>query len=170
LVRGFVNIHGPNVFIPWDTHKRHLNPDRDFMKALTKNKLITDFFTCWYQAYQAVGRGDVSDLISAPLPKVIDTATKDLFLPTQMTVKVDLSRKRGVNLPSSFVPPSVNRRRPTNDMVTIKFNLDVDEVSYLFGKYGIEESPTDPSKAAVQHLCEAIRDDVLELAKKKRRK
>ncbi len=56
LVRGFVNIHGPNVFIPWDTHKRHLNPDREIMRVLTKNKLITDFFGHWYQAYQGVGR------------------------------------------------------------------------------------------------------------------
>jgi hypothetical protein len=36
LVRGFVNIHGPNIFVPWDTHKRHLNPDREIMRALTK--------------------------------------------------------------------------------------------------------------------------------------
>src|SRR5262249_36273688 len=90
LVRGLVNIHGPNVFVPWDTHKRHLNPDRDIMRALTKNKLITDFFTCWYQAYQAVGRGDVSDLIGDPLEMVIDKTKRDLFIPTRLTVNVDL--------------------------------------------------------------------------------
>src|SRR5262249_53939724 len=25
LMRGIINIHGPNVFVPWDVHKRHLN-------------------------------------------------------------------------------------------------------------------------------------------------
>src|SRR5205823_1595469 len=81
LIRGFVNIHGPNVFIPWDTHKRHLNPDREIMRVLTKNKLITDFFDYWYHAYQGVGRGDVTKLISDRMLKVIDRAKKDLFIP-----------------------------------------------------------------------------------------
>ena len=170
LVRGLVNIHGPNVFIPWDTHKRHLNPDRDIMRALTKNKLITDFFTCWYKAYQAVGRGDVSNLIGGPLEAVIDKAKKDLFIPTQLTVKVDLSRKRGVNLPSTFVPPSVNHSRPTSDVITVKSTVDIDEMSFLLGKYGIEGSPAEPSTTVIQELCEAIRNDVLEYGKKKRRK
>ncbi len=170
LVRGFVNIHGPNVFIPWDTHKRHLNPDREIMRALTKNKLITDFFGFWYQAYQGVGRGDVSDLISEPLPKVIDAVKKDLYLPTCVTIEVDLNRKRGVSLPSSYIPPSVNVRKATTDALTVKFTVDVEEASFLFGKYGIEGSPTEPSKMVLQNLSEAIRDDVLERAKKKRRR
>ncbi len=170
LVRGFVNIHSPNVFIPWDTHKRHLNPDREIMRALTKNKLITDFFGHWYQAYQGVGRGDVTDLISEPLETAVDKVKKDLFLPTRVRVEVDLNRKRGVNLPSSYVPPRVNRNKPTKDALTVKFTVDVEEAMYLFGKYGIEGSPSEPSKTVEQNLSEAIRDDVLDRARKKRRK
>jgi len=170
LVRGFVNIHGPNFFIPWDTHKRHLNPDREIMRALTKNKLITDFFGHWNQAYQGVGRGDVTDLINEPLPKAVDKVKKDLFLPTRVTVEVDLRRKRGVNLPPSYVPPKVKRSKLRNHILTVKFTLDVEEAMYLFGKYGIEGSPREVSKAMVQNLSEAIRDDVLDRAKKKRRK
>jgi hypothetical protein len=170
LVRGLVNIHGPNVFIPWDTHKRHLNPDRDILRALTKNKLITDFFTCWYKAYQAVGSGEVSDLIDTGLEKVIDKSKEDLYVPTRLTVKVDLSRKRGVSLPSTFVAPSVNRSRPASDTQTIKFNVDIDAVSFLLGKYGIEGSPTEPSGMVLQELSEAIRDDVLEHARRTRRR
>lgn len=28
LMRGLINVHAPNIFIPWDVHKRHLNADR----------------------------------------------------------------------------------------------------------------------------------------------
>jgi Histidine kinase-, DNA gyrase B-, and HSP90-like ATPase len=170
LVRGFVNIQGPNVFIPWDTHKRHLNPDREIMRALTKNKLITDFFGHWYEAYQSVGRGDVTDLISEPLPKAVDKSKKDLFFPTRVSVDVDLNRKRGVNLPTYYIPPKVNRSKPAKEALTVKFTIDVEETMYLFGKYGIEGSPSEPSKAVEQNLSEAIRDDVLDRTKKKRRK
>jgi len=170
LVRGFVNIHGPNVFVPWDTHKRHHNPDREIMRALTKNKLITDFFGHWYQACLGVGRGDVIDLISEPLPKAVDKVKKDLFLPTRVSVDVDLNRKRGVNHPASYVPPKVNRGKPAKDVLTVVFTVDVEEAMYLFGKYGIEVSPIEPSKTMEQNLSEAIRDDVLDRAQKKRRK
>ena len=170
LVRGFVNIHGPNVFIPWDTHKRHLNPDREIMRVLTKNKLITDFFRYWNQAYQGVGRGDVTDLISEPLPQAVDKIKKDLFLPTRVKIELDLNRKRGVYLPAFYVPPKVNRSKPAKDALTVKFTFDVEEAMYLFGKYGIEGSPSEPSKTVEQDLTEAIRDDVLDRAKKKRRK
>jgi len=44
LIRGLVNLRGPNVFIPWDTHKRHLNPDREIMRVLTKHPTIREFF------------------------------------------------------------------------------------------------------------------------------
>ena len=170
LVRGFVNIHGPNVFIPWDTHKRHLNPDREIMRVLTKNKLISDFFRHWNQAYQGVGRGDVTDLISEPLPKTVDKAKNDLFLPTRATVELDLHRKRGINLPQSYIPPRVNRGNLENNVLTIKFTIDTDEAMYLFGKYGLEGSPSEPSKTIVQNLSEAIRDDVLDRARKMRRR
>ena len=166
LVMEFVNIHSQNVFIPWDTHKRHLNPDREIMRALTKNKLITDFFRHWYQAYQGIGRGDVTDLISEPLPKAVDKAKSDLFLPTRLTVDVDLHRKRGVNLPQSYIPPRVNRGNLENNVITIKFTVDTDEAMYLFGKYGLEGSTSEPSKTIVQNLSEAIRDDVLDRAKR----
>src|SRR5262249_54278446 len=51
LIRGFVNIRGANVFIPWDTHKRHLNVDREIIHIVTKHKLIVDLFENWRKAY-----------------------------------------------------------------------------------------------------------------------
>lgn len=170
LVRGFVNVHGPNVFIPWDTHKRHLNPDREIMRVLTKNKLIADFFGHWYQAYRGVRHGCVTDHINEPLPKVVDKVKKDLFVPTRVSVNVDLNRKRGVNLPASYLPPNVNCRTPAKGPLTVEIRVDVEEARYLFGKYGIEGSPSEPSKTLQQNLSEAIRDDVLDRAKRKTRK
>ncbi len=167
LIRGFVNIHGPNVFIPWDTHKHHHNPDREIMTALTKNKLIRDFFGYWHDAYQAVGRGAVTQLISDRLPKVIDTAKKDLFIPTLATVEVDLHRKRGVNLPPSIVPPTVNVGGPSTRVLTVRFTVDVDEARFLLGQYGIEGSPNEPSGMVEEDLSEAIRDHVLGRANKR---
>ncbi len=170
LVRGFVNIHGPNVFIPWDTHKRHLNPDREIMCAFTKNKLITDFFGHWYQVYQGVARGDVIDLISDSLPRAVDRSKSDLFFPTRIRINVDLNRKRGVNLPASYVPPRIDRSKPAKDVLTVKFAVSVEEAMYLFGKYGFVGSPTEPSKTIELNLSEAIRDDVLDRGRNKRRK
>ena len=169
LVRGFVNIHGPNVFVPWDTHKRHLNPDREIMRALTKNKLITDFFGNWYRAYQDVSRGDVTKLINVPLSKTIDSTKQDLYIPTRATIQVDLNRKRGVSLPSTLPRPTVRTAKKATCEVIVKFTVDLDEADYLLGKYGIVGSPSD-SKIVGQKLSEAIREDALDLGKKRRGK
>jgi len=136
------------------------------MRVLTKNKLITDFFGHWYQVYQGLGRGNFIDLIRKPLPKAVDKAKKDLFLSTRVSVEVDLKRNRGVSLPPAYVPPKVKRKKPAEHVLTVKFTIDVGEAMYLFGKYGIDGSPSDPSKAVEQNLLEAIRDDVLDRAKK----
>src|SRR5262249_6386076 len=66
LCRGFVNIKGPNVFIPWDTHKRHLNVDRDVIQILTKNKLIVDLFDNWKKVYNDIASSEVKRLIVPP--------------------------------------------------------------------------------------------------------
>jgi hypothetical protein len=170
LVRGLVNVHGPNVFIPWDTHKHHLNPDRDILRVLTKNKLITDFFRTWKDAYQAVALGDGNRLISERLPRVIDTARKDLFIPTRVTIPVDLARKRGVSLPADLAPPSVSRNTVTNGAITINFTVDAEEARLLFGKYGIVGSPDDVANTDVQTLTEAIREEILGRDKNKRKR
>jgi hypothetical protein len=135
-----------------------------------KNKLITGFFEYWRQAYQGVGRGNVTDLISQRLPKTGDADKKDLFLPTRLKVEVDLTRKRGVHLPAAYVPPKVNRKKLAKDALTVKFTVDVDEALYLFGRYGIEGSPSEPTKTMEQNLSLAIRDDVLGRGRKKGKK
>ncbi len=100
----------------------------------------------------------------------MDKVKKDLFIPTRVNVEVDLNRKRGVYLPESYVPPKVNRSKPAKDTLTVKFTVDVEEAMYLFGKYGIDGSPSEPSTMVEQNLSESIREDVLDRARKTRRK
>jgi hypothetical protein len=166
LVRGFVNIHGPNVFIPWDTHKRHLNRDREIMKVLMKNKLITDFFDSWYRAYQDIGRGDVSRLIETKLPQPIDEEGKDLFIPHRADVAVDLNRKRGVSLPKTVSAPKVNSRKREKEAIKVSISFDVAELRLLLGYYELEGSASDPPAALLRKLSDAMRADVLNRARK----
>src|SRR5439155_26596313 len=58
LIRGLINLRGPNIFIPWDTHKRHLNPDREIMRVLTKHPTIREFFDRWYDVYRTLSKSD----------------------------------------------------------------------------------------------------------------
>src|SRR6185369_9038178 len=42
LVRGWVNVKGPNIFVPWDTHKRHVNNDREVIELLKTHPAIKE--------------------------------------------------------------------------------------------------------------------------------
>src|SRR5206468_1235254 len=106
FIRGLINLRGPNAFIPWDTHKRHVNPDREIVRVLTKHPTIREFFERWYDVYQALSRtDDVKRLISDPLPKTIDTTRNDLYIPFRETLQIDPARKRNAHLPKSIPEP-----------------------------------------------------------------
>ncbi len=113
LIRGLINLRGPNVFIPWDTHKRHLNPDREIMRVLTKHPTIREFFDRWYDVYKALSKSDeVKRLISDPLLPPDDYKEHDLYIPFSQTVQIDPAQRKTRHSPSRCRSPrSISARR-----------------------------------------------------------
>lgn len=138
LVRGYVNIRGPNAFIPWDTHKRHLNEDRDIIQILRSHKLIHAFFDQWTTAYQAISRGAVKALINKPLKKVFDRTKRDISVAFSDRIQLDATKPtaRSLSLGSIHVPvvPSPKRAK---DLIVLKLNLSKAEARWLASRYSI---------------------------------
>jgi hypothetical protein len=163
LVRGFINIKGPNIFIPWDTHKRHLNEDREIVRRLTKNKLIITVFENWKRVYKAVSRlgtGEVVAFIQSPVKPVIDKKNRDLNIPCRNEVNLDLGSNRGVSLPAGVHVPTmpVNRRAEDAYKVTLVFTTD--EARAIMAYYGVSG---EPSKGVVKDLADSIKEELLKL-------
>jgi hypothetical protein len=167
-IRGFVNVRGPNVFVPWDTHKRHINLDREIVSVITKNPLIRQMFENWRQTYLAISRSPaVTRLIGTELPQPFDLKRNDLFIPHRNTVQVDIKRRRGSSLPSGFYAPKVKGQSKKRDGVRLSVNLTEDEVRVLSSYYGIlgDVNATNTAK----QLGEAIKTDILGRVTKRRR-
>ncbi len=75
LARGWVNILGSNVFIPWDTHKRHLNTDREVIELIRTHPAIKNLFENWSDAFQQISR-----LPSGEITRTINVPTRDYSL------------------------------------------------------------------------------------------
>ena len=161
LIRGYINIRGANVFIPWDTHKRHLNMDREIVNILTKHKLIVDLFTNWRTAYLEISRSEVKKTIGTPLPKVIDKKKNDLNIPNKQRVKLDPKRKRGIHLPRGLFIPKVKAVKKKNDTVTIRMNFTMNEARKLASHYGVQG---DLSGTTITELAGEIKSDLLKKA------
>lgn len=169
LVRGFVNIRGPNVFVPWDTHKRHLNVDRDIINIITKHPLVREVFDNWKRTYLEISRsGQVTKIIGHSLPRFEDKAKKDLFIPNRTTVSLDPSRKRGVSLPKTVFVPKVRARVRKNDSVNITIRFTNDEARAVASHYGITGDLT--SRTITTELATEIKGTVLKAASKSSRR
>jgi hypothetical protein len=169
LVRGFVNIRGGNVFVPWDTHKRHINLDRDIIGTVTKHPAIVELFDNWKAAYNAISSsGEVSRLIGNPLPKFIDDDIPDLFIPHRSRIKIDVNRRRGASLPSSVFVPRIRATRRTPDTVPINFKLTMADARAVTSNFGITGDLS--ARATVGQLSNAIKEDVLKSIKRKRKR
>jgi len=164
LVRGLVNIRGPNAFIPWDTHKRHLNPDTEIMTVLTKHPLIRAVFENWKAAYNAISGGEVTRLIETPVAKVIDTARHDLAIEHRSEIQIDSKKKRGVQLPPTIFKPRVPTKKKRRDLVNVKLSLTFSEARSLLAQYAIDGEPDDPTSIAELAAC--IKAQVLKKAKR----
>jgi hypothetical protein len=164
LIRGLVNIRGANVFIPWDTHKRHLNLDRDIIRILQRHKLIRELFENWQRVYNGIasaGKGQVTELISKPLPQAFDGRTHDLFIPHRARVSLDARRKRGIALPASVYVPTVRpKKEKPNDSVKVSLTFTTTEARGLASHYGIKED------AIRRTLADEIKQDVLKRARR----
>ena len=165
LIRGFVNLKGPNTFIPWDTHKRHLNVDRDIINILTKHPLIVEFFENWRRAYGDISKAGVTKLIGTPLPKSFDTAKHDLFIPHRSTVPLDPNKKRGVRLPKEVTVPKVKASKKKNDTLTLRFQVTTNEARAIASYYQV----VGDLHATASELGIRIKEDVLKRSKAKSR-
>ena len=162
MIRGYVNICGPNIFIPWDTHKRHLNADRDIMRVLTKHKLIRELFENWQRAYldiSSAGKGEVTRLIGTPLEKQFDGRRKDLYVPHEDKVKLTPKVRRNVTLPDHvFIPKVRIPKEKKNNTIKVNFTLSLEDARRVTAYFGLEGEP------APRDLSTAIKEDVLKRA------
>jgi hypothetical protein len=164
LVRGLVNIKGPNVFIPWDTHKRHLNVDREIIRILTKHKVVKEFFDNWARVYKdisALGKGEVSKFIRTPLsPK---TKGHDLNIPHREVVAIDVKPRQKDSLPKDVFKPAVKikpAKKP--ESIQVKFAVAAEDARRICSYYGLSGSPNGAD------LSTAIKDDVIKRSKRGR--
>ncbi len=158
LMRGLINIHGPNVFVPWDIHKRHLNADREIVTLLRTNKLIRLFVDHWTAAYQKVSRSDVQNTIKAPF---IPWSTKnDINVQYDNDMPLVQGRQRDVKWPATLHTPKVAlAKKADGKTVTIKFPVTKAEFRELCSRYEIDGAWED--SATQKALGEAIKESVL---------
>jgi hypothetical protein len=162
LARGFINICGPNVFIPWDTHKRHLNADRDIVRRLTTNKLIREVFENWKRAYRAISRlgtGEVTNFIATPLKPVVDKRKKDLAIPHRSVIDLTFGAVRGVSLPESVHVPAVPAHEEDEVTHRVTLTLSPDEVRAIMAYY---KQSGEPTQEALKELGDLIKEELME--------
>ena len=168
LVRGYVNIKGPNIFIPWDTHKRHLNTDREVMRILTKHKLIRELFENWKGAYNNIGRagkGEVTRIIRNPVQRPFDSHAKDIHVAHLSTITIKSNAARGASLPQDiFIPKVEVSKNKKNDSVKVNLTFSLSEARLLASCYGLEGDikPND--------LGQEIKQDILNRAGRGRKR
>ena len=167
LVRGYVNIKGPNVFVPWDTHKRHLNADRDIMKILTRHKQVRELFENWKKAYNDIGKsgkGEVTKIIRHPIATPFDSHAKRLTVGNVNVVDIKAKATRGAALPKKVFVPRV--KVPTgkkNDSVKVTLTLSSTEASLVAAYYGVQ------GEVRGADLCQPIKDDLMKRVARRQR-
>ena len=158
LVRGLINIHAPNIFVPWDVHKRHLNADRELVTLLRTDRLMDLFVKGWTDAYQQISRGDVKYLISErflPWKK-----GRDVNLAYDDTIEISTRRRRGVTWPSNVHLPTVAPpRKAPEKRHAIRFLVNRAEFRELCSQFDIRAKWGD--RAGLREVSEAIKDDLL---------
>jgi len=168
LVRGYVNIRGPNVFIPWDTHKRHLNADREIMAILTRHRQVRELFENWKKAFNDIGRagkGEVTRIIKNPIKTPFDKRSKQLNVTHTDTVDIKPKPRRGDSLPGKvFVPQVRIPKVKKNDSVKVTLTFTHSEASLLAAYYGLSGEDIKPAE-----LAQAIKEDVIRRVGRRRK-
>lgn len=163
LVRGLINIHGPNVFMPWDTHKRHLNIDREII-ALLRSKPIRDLFGAWKDAYNAIsGMEEIKETIKQQFLPF--KAEKDLHVAFSNDVTLPQGRRRGIFLPESVHKPKAapSASSLSNKQVSISLRMTQAEFRRLCSRYEVDSSLSDTQKKT--QLAEGIKTSALQRRK-----
>jgi hypothetical protein len=144
LARGWVNILGANVFIPWDTHKRHLNSDREIIDLIRTNPAIKNLFENWNEAFQQISRldrGEIVKTINVPYA-LANEKTHELTFAHSDRVVIDPTKKRGQKLPDAvFKPVLASVKKAKKDKgVTLSIALTTDEARRLAAYFQISGS------------------------------
>jgi hypothetical protein len=172
LARGWVNILGPNVFIPWDTHKRHLNYDREIIDLIRTHPAIKSLFENWSEAFQQISRlgsGEITKTINVPHTLAND-ATRQLTFGPSDRVPIDATKKRGQKLPPSiFRPLLASAKKTKKDIgITLSMVFTIDEARRLAALFQIHGSlDTAQVKRA---LSEKAKEHLIDLLSTKRAK
>jgi hypothetical protein len=170
LVRGWVNILGPNVFIPWDTHKRHLNYDREIPEVLRTHPAITELIKNWEVAYNQIarlGKGGIKKTI-AETYRLMDSKTHQLRFDHSVRVPIDAMRKRGEKLPDNvFKPVVVSATKARKDSVPLTFSVTTEEARQLSTVFQVQGSLDSPKTRKT--LSEKAKEIFLGVLKRRRR-
>jgi hypothetical protein len=162
LIRGFINIHGANAAIPWDTHKRHLNLDAGVLHLVRRHPAIQELFDNWVRAANDASSQKVKELIDVPPPHAVDRQRNDLWVRTRD--EVDLSQpaigKRG--LPDSVFAPKAKPPRTSRKPETIKvtMSLDKSDARAIAAYFGVALTDT-------KQLATEIKAHLLAIARRK---
>jgi len=170
FIRGWVNILGPNVFVPWDTHKRHLNYDRDVIELIRTHPVIKNLFENWAEAFkqiQGLGKGEITKTVDASYA-IASAKTGRPTFSHSTTVPIDAARKRGQKLPEDiFKPRVVVAARAKKDLgVDIRILFSTDEARRLASRLQVS-GPLDAPQTK-KNLGERAREHLLTLIEPKR--
>jgi hypothetical protein len=168
-IRGFVNIKGPNVFIPWDTHKRHLNTDREVIELIRTHPMIRDLFANWKEAFNSIsvlGKGEVTKTVGTPYPLPVDPKTGDLRIEHKSEITIDPNKKRGQKLPADVPKPivGVTKKKKNNTGIALNMTLATEDVRQLAAKFAVEGKIEDPETK--RELSDKAKNHLLGLIKK----
>ena len=107
LIRGLINIQGPNPSVPWDTHKRHLNLDSEILSQIRQHRGIRELFDNWAKAATDVSSLQVvKKLIDVAPRSMVDSKKHDLWVQHRAKDPVPMAlAPKAAGLPSTiFVP------------------------------------------------------------------
>jgi hypothetical protein len=157
LVRGYINVLGPNVLIPWDTHKRHLNPEREVVQILRHNPQIRQLFDQWRSAYLTLASSQaIKRTISKPLTPF--KKGNDLYVPHSNKVSIVSWRRRGTKLPKTVHTPLVPDPKPPEKQIELKLKFSQAEFKVLCKEYGLDHKE---EKDAKRRLSQIVKENAL---------
>ncbi len=173
LARGWVNILGPNVFIPWDTHKRHLNYDREIIDLIRTHPAIKNLFENWSDAFQQISRlgsGEITKTIHVS-HALVDEETHQLSFGHSDPVSIDASKRRGQKLPESIFKPLLAAAKKTKKDIglTLSMVFTIDEARRLAALFEIHGSlDAAPTKRALSEKAKEYLIGLLSVKRSKR--
>lgn len=149
-IRGFINIHGANSLIPWDTHKRHLNPEREVLAFLKKNRQVKEYFRRWKEVYSALSSNKAlrEKTRSEIQPWSIEEKS-DLNIPHSSKIVVPKKNtKKVVLLPEEVHKPVIpqNNLKDKNPLIKVEMQFTQEEFRKICTYYsfngGIDDKET----------------------------